>query len=491
MGSILRLPKVAAHHQNLMTRLVNLFSLLLCLGIANLSCAQSRLPITLIGEGSTQNSIFVYYQDEFQDQINPRFSPATAAGQWPPLRLAAVHSLWLQLSGDGMQQYAVYARPGDTVYVRAHPGESPYYTFRGAPHRRYASAEARFYTVLQQHGLGVEFPDALGLFFNARYPFQTKRLGLKRDQRLALLHRQRDSLLLSPAFVRFAEQQIQVQYLGVLFAPYFDKEHAFKQFPASYPDIVSAATPAAFLANDTLALFLPSYQGAALGYVRYLSRDSLDTSAELTTQYRQARTALRGRTRDYVWFFLLKHHLEKHPPAYNACYAQFRRECTTTSYVRYLDSLMTRPTTLQQRADLLRTPLLSSTGTTVTWGQLVAANRGKPTYFDLWASWCGPCLAEMPASATLHSSDAGKDLNFVYISMDTNKAQWLKAITDHGLNRSGNQHYLLDPKSTLATFLGAPPIPLYLLLDKQGRAASLDAPRPGEPRLLENLAKLR
>jgi thiol-disulfide isomerase/thioredoxin len=464
----------------------------LVLGVAGLGCAQPRaMPITLIGEGSTQNSIFVYYQDEFQDQAKPHFSPEATADRWQPLRLAAAHPLWLQLSGDGMQQYAVYARPGDMVYVRAHPGESPYYTFHGVPQRRFATAEARFYAVLQQHGLGVEFPDALGLFFNARYPFQAKRLGLKRDQRLALLHRQRDSLLLSPAFVRFAEQQIQVQYLGMLFAPYLDKEHAFKQFPASYADLIKAATPAAFLANDSLALFLPSYRSAAISYVRYLSRDSLDTPAELATQFRQARTALRGRTRDYVWFFLLKRHLAQHPPAYSACYAQFKRECTTKPYVHYLDSLSARPAALQQRADLLRTPLLSSTGKTITWGQLVAANRGKPSYLDLWASWCGPCLAEMPASVTLHGSAAGKDLNFVYLSVDTDKAGWLKAITEHGLNRPGTQHYLLDPKSTLATFLGAPPIPLYLLLDKQGRAASLDAPRPGEPRLLENLAQLR
>jgi thiol-disulfide isomerase/thioredoxin len=225
--------------------------------------------------------------------------------------------------------------------------------------------------------------------------------------------------------------------------------------------------------------------------VRYLSRDSLDTAAEFAAQYRQARTALRGRTRDYVWFFLLKHYLDQQLPAFAACYKQFRQECTTKPYVRYLDSLVTRPSVLQQRPNLLRTPLLSSTGTTLTWGQLVANNRGKPTYLDLWASWCGPCLAEMPESATLQASGAGQDIHFVYLSVDADKAKWRKAITEHGLQRPGTQHYLVDPHSALAAFLNAPPIPRYVLLDKQGRAASLDAPRPSEPRLLEALEKLR
>jgi thiol-disulfide isomerase/thioredoxin len=291
--------------------------------------------------------------------------------------------------------------------------------------------------------------------------------------------------------VRFAAQQIQLHYLHVVLAPYWDPEYGFRQFPASYADQVAAARPTSLLAHDSLVLVSSSYRSAAVSYVHYLSRDSLATAAEFATQYHQARTALRGRTRDYVWFFLLKQHREQPPAAYAACYAQFRRECTTQAYVRYLDSLVARPHALQQRPDLLRTPLLSSTGDTLTWGQLVARNHGQPTYLDLWASWCIPCLAEMPASDTLQASPAGRDVHFVYLSIDKDKAAWLRAIQRQGLQRPGRQHYLLDPHSALATFLNVPPIPRYVLLDKQGRAVSLEAPRPSEARLAEALEKLR
>jgi thiol-disulfide isomerase/thioredoxin len=51
--------------------------------------------------------------------------------------------------------------------------------------------------------------------------------------------------------------------------------------------------------------------------------------------------------------------------------------------------------------------------------QALAQFRGKPLVVNFWASWCGPCVAEMPALAALHKHYAAKGINFVGIAVDT------------------------------------------------------------------------
>lgn len=50
--------------------------------------------------------------------------------------------------------------------------------------------------------------------------------------------------------------------------------------------------------------------------------------------------------------------------------------------------------------------------------------KGKVIYIDLWATWCGPCLAEMPALETL-KTHFGDNISFVSISIDNDTTAWL------------------------------------------------------------------
>ncbi|OUJ73975.1 hypothetical protein BXP70_09460 [Hymenobacter crusticola] len=451
--------------------------------------AQPSQFITFISESSNERRPFVYYQDQFQDNITPFFRLDTVAGRWQPLQIATKVPLCFRLSND-MEQATIYAQPGDTIYVQTHLNKWPYYTFRGSKSSKVRLAELNFFTELNTRHIGIGLPDAAGLFFNARYPFQMAGLCEKFDRRMALLKRYNDSLHLAPAFVTFACHRIRAQYLTALFSPYYGKERVFDQFPASYMQTLDAIGVEHFLTNDTLLFTTQDYRVLAYDYVRYLSRAAHGTPQELETMYQQASSALRGRTRDYALFYLLKQNLGKHLPSFNSYLERFRRDCATPDYVQYIDSVSNRPRILQLEPDLLNTPLLSTTGETSTWAQMLARNRGKVLYLDLWASWCGPCLAEMPASAKLQTKLTGKEVQFVYFSVDRDKGKWLKSLEKEQLAQPGTQHYLLAPDSKLAKFLNAPPIPRYVLIDKQGQAASLDAARPSNPPLLADIDNL-
>lgn len=105
--------------------------------------------------------------------------------------------------------------------------------------------------------------------------------------------------------------------------------------------------------------------------------------------------------------------------------------------------------------------------------------RGRYVYVDLWASWCAPCVREVPFLQELEKELANKDVVFVSISLDTDEKAWrdkMKALDMHG-------HQLLNQDNSLAEALKVRGIPFFVIYDKEGRLYMSDAPRPSNPDL--------
>ena len=101
-------------------------------------------------------------------------------------------------------------------------------------------------------------------------------------------------------------------------------------------------------------------------------------------------------------------------------------------------------------------------GTKVT----LADYRGKPVLVNLWATWCAPCVAEMPALDGLAKAKAG-EMAVVGISQDLQGWEKVKPF----LAKAKLQHMtiLLDEEGALATTLGAPGLPFTVLYNAAGK----------------------
>lgn len=97
--------------------------------------------------------------------------------------------------------------------------------------------------------------------------------------------------------------------------------------------------------------------------------------------------------------------------------------------------------------------------------RLLSDYRGKPLIINVWASWCGPCQAEMGSLEQLSKRYGGKQFNVIGVSTDDylDRAELFLKKTNTTFNN------YIDQKLVLENMLGAERLPLTLLVDAKGK----------------------
>lgn len=113
--------------------------------------------------------------------------------------------------------------------------------------------------------------------------------------------------------------------------------------------------------------------------------------------------------------------------------------------------------------------------------------QGKYKYIDFWATWCAPCKAEIPYLQQLESEYAGKNIEFISISIDKDREKWYKYVKEKELR--GIQLWT-DGGKDLPEELYIGSIPRFMLIDPDGNWVNAHASRPSSPALKELLNDL-
>lgn len=91
-----------------------------------------------------------------------------------------------------------------------------------------------------------------------------------------------------------------------------------------------------------------------------------------------------------------------------------------------------------------------------------------PVLVDFWASWCGPCRAEMPNVVALYDKHKAKGFNVIGISLDENKEQWEAAVKSLGMKWTQLSD-LRGWHNSIAVAMGVNSIPHTVVVDNQGK----------------------
>lgn len=123
--------------------------------------------------------------------------------------------------------------------------------------------------------------------------------------------------------------------------------------------------------------------------------------------------------------------------------------------------------------------------------------KGKYVYIDVWATWCGPCIREIPSLKSIEKEFHNKNIEFISISTDESRRsggsweaaekKWRDFVKENelgGVQLWAGQDFSFQQAYQISG------IPRFILIDPQGNIVEANAPRPSDPRLKSLLESL-
>jgi len=118
----------------------------------------------------------------------------------------------------------------------------------------------------------------------------------------------------------------------------------------------------------------------------------------------------------------------------------------------------------------------------------LADHRGKVVVLNFWATWCPPCVEEMPSLVELQQRLKDKGVIVLAVSLDADEAAYHKFLKDHGVNLIT----VRDPDLKSSNLYGTFKYPETYIIDRNGilRRKFIGAVNWNDPEVMSFLEKL-
>jgi thiol-disulfide isomerase/thioredoxin len=117
--------------------------------------------------------------------------------------------------------------------------------------------------------------------------------------------------------------------------------------------------------------------------------------------------------------------------------------------------------------------------------------KGKIVYIDVWATWCSPCVAEIPASKKLQQEFSNEEkIQFLNVSVDTKKSDWENFLR---ADKKWKGLHIIIPPDRIQSFYSTYKlfgVPDYILIDQSGKIVDMKAPRPSDEKVKTAIRQL-
>lgn len=280
-------------------------------------------------------------------------------------------------------------------------------------------------------------------------------------------------------FVNIAELEINGSYLNSLISRLF--KFSRDEFGPNYFSALSVEDFTWEKCSKSR-----QYMSAARNYCTYFLRTTIfgGASAEqnLDEQYQIISNNIKDKKlRDYLLTFLLNDYIDQSPSNFSLIYNAYIKICSNKSYIDAISSRYTKANMLVTNAipdDVLEKTILISADNKnrLSLKEFIKTQSKNNIIVDFWATWCGPCLLQMPYILAFEKEYSQKH-SFMFVSVEKDRGVFEKFVKDKKLG--GEHYYMLDGfNSPLSKYLNMKSIPRYIVLDKKFHLVKAVAPFP-------------
>lgn len=229
---------------------------------------------------------------------------------------------------------------------------------------------------------------------------------------------------------------------------------------------------------DDNKLIIPAYTsflGDLLTYLQEKHKDQIP--AELTAFEQRMWIAdefFTGKTRDYVKVSLIVSELNHGNFANGqAAYEQFKASSNSQEYKAMLAGVYEKASRVAPGQPAPSFTLTSIEGEEVSLEDF----KGKVVYLDFWASWCGPCMREVPFAKELKKRFEGEnDLVFLYVSVDEDEEAWRRTVAQQEIQ--GVHVNVKGMRHDIAQLYNVQGVPSFFIIDRNGMIHNNNPSRP-------------
>ena len=174
--------------------------------------------------------------------------------------------------------------------------------------------------------------------------------------------------------------------------------------------------------------------------------------------------------------------IDEHPEMYENIIKQLNEKYPDNFLVRDVYKQVAQRFFLKEGSEIPNITLADKNGKNFSLSSL----RGNVVLLDFWASWCGPCRAEIPTIKQAYTRFHDKGFDVYSVSIDKTKDAWLQAINVMNMPWAAN---VFDANQEYAAMFGVSAIPFTILLDQNGKIIAKNVRGAALEQYLEQLLK--